>query len=431
MPIPPEGGRCYDPVSLFLLDLCRLLDGNLDIKAFCRIVHDAQRGKLYRTLAGLSEPWIPCQATFTNFRDRLGESRYLEIFHTLVTLVEKLELLTFRILATDGTLFPSAARYHGCACFDDSCASIRVDNVVEKVRDRVLYRTQNPAQVVTGKPCHVSIECPHLNFPEDVKRPNIDILAFTLEPAAEEPSVLRLQQPEVLRCRGATRSLGLDPELSKFQCAAHRRLVAFLRALQHLFFRCPKLPRDTTARIGVRRNPRNPDRKEKIFGYNAIIATSIEPQLGLEFPVGCITIAGNAEEGNQFIPLHDQIRHFHPAATRLHLADAKYDDLHNYQYARDHQAIPLIDYNPRRENLSREALLARGYDRHGWPFVPYCKILTRPNGYDRRPAAFPLPVSSSALAPPIPIISNFTATVPTAPMNSASPPTFRWSSFPA
>jgi hypothetical protein len=42
--------------------------------------------------------------------------------------------------------------------------------------------------------------------------------------------------------------------------------------------RCPKLPYDTDARIGVRRDPANPDRKQKIFGYNAVTVTSIEPQ---------------------------------------------------------------------------------------------------------------------------------------------------------
>jgi hypothetical protein len=67
--------------------------------------------------------------------------------------------------------------------------------------------------------------------------------------------------------------------------------------------RCPKLPYDRDARIGVRRKPSNPDKTEKIFGYNAMITTSIEPELGIELPVGCITITGNAAEGNQFIPL--------------------------------------------------------------------------------------------------------------------------------
>jgi hypothetical protein len=70
------------------------------------------------------------------------------------------------------------------------------------------------------------------------------------------------------------------------------------------------------ARIGVRRKPSNPDKTEKIFGYNAIIATSIEPQLGLELPIGCITIAGNAEEGNQFIPLQRPINRFTTRAMK-------------------------------------------------------------------------------------------------------------------
>ena len=134
------GGPCYDPVSLYVLDLFRYLDKIPDIKHFCEILRDPVRGQSYRDFAGLREDSIPCRATFSNVRARLGESRYQEIFHALVTLVEKLGLLTYKILATDGTLYPSAARYHGCCCFTDECASIRVDNVADKVRDRVLYR---------------------------------------------------------------------------------------------------------------------------------------------------------------------------------------------------------------------------------------------------------------------------------------------------
>jgi len=64
------------------------------------------------------------------------------------------------------------------------------------------------------------------------------------------------------------------------------------------------------------------------------------------------------------------------------LLDAKYDELHNYEFARKQGAVPLIDYNPRNEELAREALLERGYDRNGWPFVSYCNFPTRPNGFD-------------------------------------------------
>jgi hypothetical protein len=35
--------------------------------------------------------------------------------------------------------------------------------------------------------------------------------------------------------------------------------------------------------------------------------------------------------------------------------------------------------------LTREALLERGRDCNGWPYVPSCHFLTRPNGFD--PAA--------------------------------------------
>jgi len=80
--------------------------------------------------------------------------------------------------------------------------------------------------------------------------------------------------------------------------------------------------------IGVRRNPQNPNRKQKIFGFNTIIETSIELTLGIELPVACTTIAGNASE-----------------------------------------------------DLSAPALRQRGYDRNGWPYAP-CGILTRPNGFD-------------------------------------------------
>ncbi len=100
------GAPCYDPVSLFVLDLCRYLDKIADTKHFCSILRDPDLGQPYRTLAGLREDSIPCRATLTNFRGRLGESRYLELFHTLVSLVEKLGFLSYRVQATDGTLFP-------------------------------------------------------------------------------------------------------------------------------------------------------------------------------------------------------------------------------------------------------------------------------------------------------------------------------------
>jgi hypothetical protein len=162
---------------------------------------------------------------------------------------------------------------------------------------------------------------------------------------------------------------GLDVSVKKinFHSINLDPIDSFSVASRTDFFRCPKIPSDQEARIGVRRNPKNPDKVEKVFGYNAVMATSIELSLGLELPVACLTISGNAEEGNQFIPLKDQISKHHPN-TKIDLADAKYDELHNYEYARTTGSIPLIDYNVRNEDVSIDALkLIRGYDRNGWP----------------------------------------------------------------
>jgi len=52
----------------------------------------------------------------------------------------------------------------------------------------------------------------------------------------------------------------------------------------------------------------------------------------------------------------EQILQHHERSSKIDLADAKYDDLHNYQFSRSHGAIPIIDYNPRNENRSSVAL---------------------------------------------------------------------------
>jgi len=376
------GGPCYDPVSLFLLDLFRYLDRIRSIKDFCLILRDPLRGEKYRRLSGIRNDCIPCEATFSNFRSRIGEALYQQIFHALVSIVEQLGLLSFNILATDGTLFPSAARYHGCHCFQDSCASIAVDNIVQKIRDRVLYRLEDPAGIVPGKQSWVKMECPCPNFPEDVKRPKVPILSFTLENASEELSALDTNNLRFFRVEEPLSKLGLVLRFP--QSNVHSiSLSDLIGETSNTFrFRCPRLPYDRDARIGVRRKPSNPDKTEKIFGYNAVITTAIEPEWGLELPVACLTIAGNAEEGNQFIPLQQQILRFHDVKPGIQLLDAKYDELHNYEYARQQGAVPLIDYNPRNEKLVREALLERGYDRNGRPYVPYCHLPTRPNGFD-------------------------------------------------
>jgi hypothetical protein len=366
------GGHAYDPVSLFLLELFRYLEKFPDLKTFLSVLRDDEKGKHYRLYAGISPSHIPRDADFTHLKDRLGETLYIEISQVLVEIVRLLGLLSFSILSTDGTLFPSYSHYKGCTYFCEECKSIEFKGLIDNVRRRILYKLQDPKRLALGREIKVRVDCPSSRFPEGVLKPKVDLLSLSLKIAdPDQPSPFS----KIFGVDEELKSHGLDLSVRKTHLHSIR-----LDQIDSFFFRCPKIPSDMEARIGVRRNPKNPDKVEKVFGYNAISATSIELALGLELPVGCLSISGNAEEGNQFIPLKEQISKHHPN-TKIDLADAKYDELHNYEYARTTGSIPLIDYNVRNEDVSLDGLKLRGYDRNGWPFAP-CGVLCRPNGFD-------------------------------------------------
>ena len=146
----PYGPPCYDPPSLFLLDLFRYIDCHQNMSKFLQLLRDKDRGRAYRAYAGISEDNIPCEGTFSIFRARLGQQLYNEIFHILVHIFRQLEMITFTILAHDGTLYPTWARYKGCTYFCDQCRCITVEDVVDKVKNRILYRLNNIAEVSFG-----------------------------------------------------------------------------------------------------------------------------------------------------------------------------------------------------------------------------------------------------------------------------------------
>lgn len=369
-------GFAYDPVSLFLLELFRYLEKYPDMKTFVHIVRDREKGKHYRLYAGIKYPDLPCEATFTNLKDRLGEELYNQIFHVLVEIAELLGFLSYKILATDGTLFPTNAKYKGCTYFCDDCKSIEFKGITENIRRRILYRLNNPEKIVPGKEIRIRLECPSANFPTHVQRPKVELLTLCLEEANhDKPSIFN----QVFDLKEQLLNAGLDVVVKRGTIT--EIFIGDDPDDDSFFFRCPKLPADLDARIGVRRNPQNPNRKQKIFGFNAVIDTSIELTLGIELPVACTTIAGNAEEGKHYITNKKQIIEYHGKASRIDLGDAKYDEHNNYEFSRSYGAIPIIDYNPRNEKLAAAVLRQRGYDHNGWPYAP-CGILSRPNGFD-------------------------------------------------
>jgi len=372
-------GIAYDPVSLFLLELFRHIEKYSDMKAFVEVLRDGDRGIHYRLYAGISFEDIPCEATFTNFKDRLGEELYNQIFHVLVEIAELLGFISYKIIATDGTLFPTNARYKGCTWFEKECKCVEFVGIIDNVRRRVLYRLNHPDRNALCKDMRVKVECPSQRFPDHAKipRPKVEILSLCLREAdPEKPSIFN----QIFGVKKELQQAGLDLVVKRGVFT--EVILGDSAKTDSFFFRCPKMPHDPDAKIGVRRNPKNPDRKEKIFGFNAIIDTSIELDLGIELPVACTTIAGNGEEGRHFITNEIQIMHHHDKASKIHIADAKYDEINNYNFSRSQGAIPIIDYNPRSENLSPDALKTRGYDQKGWPYAP-CGLITHPNGFDQ------------------------------------------------
>ena len=180
----PYGPPCYDPSSLFLLDLFRYIDSHQDMSHFLDVLRDKDRGRAYRTYAGISMEHIPSEGTFSNFRIRIGEALYSEIFHVLVGIFQQLEMITFKILAHDGTLYPTWARYKGCTYFSNQCACIKVQDVIGKVKNSILYRLNNLSNNNLGSEVRVYTDCPSDRFPEkdkkgnEIKKPKIELFAL-------------------------------------------------------------------------------------------------------------------------------------------------------------------------------------------------------------------------------------------------------------
>jgi len=348
---------------------------------FLKVVRDEERGAAYRDYAGFSDR-IPCEGTFSNFRARLGTSHYMDIFHVLVDMFHQLQMITFNILAHDGTLYPTWARYKGCTYFCHDCAAITVEGIRKKVKNRILDRLNKINENNLGSEIRVYASCPSERFPEknrkgqEIKRPKVELFACKL---AFSDGDIPVEQ------RNTAILFGVEEELNRQQLCINtiRSNVTNINFNDDsITIRCPKLPKDMDARIGVRRDPQNPDKKEKIFGYNLVLSTSVELQLKLELPVAITNIAGNAEEGGQIIENKEQLHIHHEANVKIDIADAKYDIIKNYQYIRKKDSIPVIDYNRRNEDLSKTAIFNRGYNQNGWPFAP-CGLLTRPNGFDQ------------------------------------------------
>ena len=371
------GPPCYDPVSLFLLDLFRHIDNYPYMSKFLEDLHHEDKGRAYRDFAGISENHIPCAGTFSHFQIRLGSELYNQIFHVLVEIFHQLKMISFHVITHDGTLYPSWARYKGCTHFCDQCSCIKVADIIPKVKKRIIQQLNNLAKNNLGSECRVTTDCPSDNFPDDVKKPKIELFAFKL---AFSDGQLTQEQ------KNTASLFGVKEELEK-----HNLCIITIRSnITHIdphdgsiTIACPKIPKDIIAKLGVRKDPQKPDKKQYIFGYNSVFSISVELYLGIEVPVAASNIAGNADEGSILIKNREQIHKYHNCNVKFDIADSKYDITENYEYIRNDGSTPIIDYNVRNEHLTKNDIIKRGYDQNGTPFSP-CGLLCRPNGFDEQ-----------------------------------------------
>jgi len=286
------GGHCFDPASFFVLYLCRYLDKFKSQKSFVSCLHDKDKGRCYRTYAGISDNRIPCEADFSNFKKQIKPEKFDEIFHILVEIVKRVGLITGKILSYDGTLFPTYANYRGCNYACEECKSIPLkDNFLKSLRYRITDSLNHPSKIILGKERRSFAICPKDDLPASVKkRPTFRALSFSLVPQEEEQ---KEQKPsELAHVLGLEKRLSeeglylklLSSSISRIDLTGDEPLV---------YVSCPRVPADLEAKIGYKRANHNPNKKVAVFGYQSMITTNIELEIGLELPVGCVSSPAN------------------------------------------------------------------------------------------------------------------------------------------
>jgi hypothetical protein len=363
-----RGGRCYDPASLIVLEVATKVDQYIDYAQFCRDLHDSDKGRRYRQLAGLHGA-VPGEDDLCNFRYRVSDEVIHQIMAVAVDFLYRFGLIQGALLSTDGQLEPSYSRYKGCtyACKDCQAFTLR-----EADRQALGEQLQSGAK-------RLQIPCP---FPEAVAKvreatakkgtpqdPMVTLLEIETVP---DDKASPAQRQHVAKLLG----LGQDavPSLRLKGCHLSQGPNG------ELVGSCPKRPSDLEAKVGVHVDTKDPSKQEEVFGYVHLKTTDLNPELALELPIGNSTDPANANEGTKFIPHRSQLA-VPVRPGQVQLGDAANDSTANYEWLHQHDAIAVFAYNRRNEHLDEASLLNRGYDQNGTPYAP-CGRLCHSNGYD-------------------------------------------------
>jgi hypothetical protein len=351
-----------------VLEVSAKVDQYVDYADFCDDLHQSDKGRRYRQLAGLHDP-LPGQDDLCHFRSRVGDEVLHQIMAVAVDLLHRFGLIKGELLSTDGQLEPSYSRYKGCTYACEGCQALPLDKAARQALGEQL---QSGAK-------RLQLTCP---FPEVVDKVR-QATAKTGSP--KDPKVALIEIETVREPQASTSQRQHVAQLLGLPAADVPSLqIKWCRLSQgpsgELVGSCPKMPSDLEGKVGYHVDNKAPSKKEKVFGYLHLKTTDLNRELGLELPVGNSTYPADANEGSEFIP-HRTTVALPVVTAQVQLGDAAYDVTANYEWLRSQGGMAIFDYNRRNEHLDEASLLKRGYDQHGTPYAP-CGRLCRSNGYD-------------------------------------------------
>jgi hypothetical protein len=263
-----EGGHCYDPASSCFLEVASWVDGYPDYARFCADVRQQEKGRRYRELAGLHEA-MPGEDDLSHFRRRVGAEAIEAALAVFVGLFRVFGLIRGELLATDGQLEPSYARFKGGAYFCQACRQLPLD---EASQQELCRQLQAGAK-------RLEIRCP---FPEVVQKV---LRAPTTQGKPREP-MMALLEIEYLPA-DSSKTAG-PQQLSARLSRPTDQLPPLRLQWSHLtkgpqgelWGSGPKVPSDLEAKVGYHLDNKAPHQTARVFGYLQQKTTNIDIELG-------------------------------------------------------------------------------------------------------------------------------------------------------
>jgi hypothetical protein len=245
-----------------VLERAAAVDQYVDYARFCADLHQQDKGRRYRALAGLGDA-IPGEDDLSNFRKRFGAQAIEVTMAVVVELFRTFGLLKGELVSTDGQLEPCYSRLKGCAYACEGCQALPLDEASRQELGRQLHNGAQRLQLIRPFPdvvAKVRQATTKKGMPTDPKVALLEIEAAPTDQASpQDPqhvaTLLSLPEDQVpdlrlqwcrLRRGPQGELLGRCPHRSGVQCDSqrmtftdHPRLIGPIQrgtpAWQHLY----------------------------------------------------------------------------------------------------------------------------------------------------------------------------------------------------